>query len=327
MKLTASAGLFNLNGVAGSSDYKASVRLMSAAILPNSPVAAGTGVGKTIESGANSTLTVDGSVAAVGDRIGVKNEADGGGLGAAHNGIYVLTTLGSGSTKWKLTRATDFDSWTELPGAIVNVEIGTANAGTQWVCNVAAGGTFETTIITFIVPANHLAKANNLSDLQSAATARTNLGVAIGSDVQAYDADLTTWAGVTPGAGVAAALAAAANATGGVVTATAPYDAGNATGSVTLDMDDGALQYCVLTGNAEFQVPTGTPVEAESEIEVVVQDGGGFTLDFHADIQRASDSAATFPKTLTDNKSYIFKLRYMGGKWCLVSLVGGFTIA
>jgi hypothetical protein len=35
---------------------------------------------------------------------------------------------------------------------------------------------------------------------------------------QAYDADLTTWAGVTPGTGVATALAATTNGTGGVVT-------------------------------------------------------------------------------------------------------------
>jgi hypothetical protein len=40
--------------------------------------------------------------------------------------------------------------------------------------------------------------ANNLNDLNNAATARTNLGVAIGTDVQAYDAQLADIAGMTP---------------------------------------------------------------------------------------------------------------------------------
>jgi hypothetical protein len=43
--------------------------------------------------------------------------------------------------------------------------------------------------VAAISAASLLAASNNLSDLDNAGTARTNLGVAIGSDVQAYDAD------------------------------------------------------------------------------------------------------------------------------------------
>ena len=45
-----------------------------------------------------------------------------------------------------------------------------------------------------------LTASNNLTDLGNVSTARTNLGVAIGSDVQAYDADLDALAGVTSAA-------------------------------------------------------------------------------------------------------------------------------
>ena len=46
--------------------------------------------------------------------------------------------------------------------------------------------------------AKFIQAANNLSELTNAATARTNLGLAIGTNVQAYDADLAAIAALTP---------------------------------------------------------------------------------------------------------------------------------
>ena len=46
-----------------------------------------------------------------------------------------------------------------------------------------------------------LISTNNLADLTNTATARTNLGVAIGTNVQAWDADLDTWATKTAPSG------------------------------------------------------------------------------------------------------------------------------
>ena len=102
-----------------------------------------------------------------------------------------------------------------------------------------------------------------------------------------------------------------------------PYNAGNLTGDVTLSLANGALQYGAQTGSISIEVPTGTPVEKVSAIEIYVTGNGG-TLDFDAAIIRASDSAAGFPKTLTDTKVYLLQLRYFKTQWNLVTLVGGY---
>ncbi len=85
------------------------------------------------------TAIFDGVTLANGERLLLKNQST-----ASENGIYVFN--GSGSA---LTRVTDMDAWTEVPGAFVAVEEGTANADTIWLCTANQGGTLGSTSITW----------------------------------------------------------------------------------------------------------------------------------------------------------------------------------
>lgn len=61
---------------------------------------ANSGVGAYLEASANATLPIAGVT--TGDRVLVYNQAT-----TYWNGVYTVTALGSGASKWKLTRATD----------------------------------------------------------------------------------------------------------------------------------------------------------------------------------------------------------------------------
>jgi hypothetical protein len=71
----------------------------------NQPGGAGVGIGATLtNSGAQAALSIDGVAMNVADRVLVWQQTT-----ALQNGIYTVTTVGSGSTNWVLTRATDAD--------------------------------------------------------------------------------------------------------------------------------------------------------------------------------------------------------------------------
>ena len=86
-------------------DIKDSVRMATTANLSGTYANGTAGVGATLTN--NSTqaaFAVDGVSASLNDRVLVKDQT-----AQAENGIYTVTTVGSGAANWVLTRATDAD--------------------------------------------------------------------------------------------------------------------------------------------------------------------------------------------------------------------------
>lgn len=100
-------------------------------------------------AGTLAAISIDGVSLSVNDRVLVKDQAT-----TNQNGIYTVTTVGSGSVAWVLTRATDADSWVDLVGAYVTVEQGITNDDTFWMSETATGGTLGTTAITWQLVSN-----------------------------------------------------------------------------------------------------------------------------------------------------------------------------
>jgi hypothetical protein len=113
------------------------------------------GVGATLtNSGTTAALSIDGNTPTIGDRILVKNETgaftNNTTQSAAFNGIYTVTTVGTVSIPWVLTRATDFDQAAEMASAFVFVEAGTTNADTGYTCTTNNPITVGTTSINWV---------------------------------------------------------------------------------------------------------------------------------------------------------------------------------
>lgn len=104
------------------------------------------GVGATLTGVSVGALSVDGNTVTTGQRLLIKNEVT-----TANNGIYVVTTVGSGIAVYVLTRSSDFNQTADInTGDSVFVTSGATLASTTWVLNSATPVVVGTDPITWV---------------------------------------------------------------------------------------------------------------------------------------------------------------------------------
>ena len=162
-----------------------------------------------------------------------------------------------------------------------------------------------------------LVNSNNLSDVSSASTARTNLGLAIGTNVQAWDADLDTWATKTAPSGTVVGTTDTQTLTNKTLTnptvtnyVETPYTANSST-AITLALTNGTVQIITLTGNATITMPTATA--GKSFILLLKQDGTGSRTVTWSTVKWPAGTAPTI--TSTASKQDIFSFFADGTNW------------
>jgi ferredoxin-fold anticodon binding domain-containing protein len=152
------------------------------------------GVGATLtNSGTQAALSIDGITLSTSDRVLVRQQSN-----QAHNGVYVVTNVGSASTNWILTRSDDADSAgdgspdTLDEGSYFFVNEGDTGASDAYVCNTQGTITFGTTNITFAKFSDSLEYTAGTGININASRVIATSGVATTTQLAALSATLAT---------------------------------------------------------------------------------------------------------------------------------------
>jgi hypothetical protein len=239
--------------------YHTPARVEAPANLPSTYDNGTSGVGATLtNSGTQVAIVIDGIALSSSDRVLVYQQTD-----PAHNGVYTVTTVGSVSTNWVLTRATDADSYGPSdPDALGQgdaffISAGDTGAGETYVMTTVGTITFGTTGIVFT---------------QISATAIYSAGTGLTLTGQEFSLN-------TPVASATAlATGRTIGMTGDVVWTSAAFDgSGNVTGTATIQPDSVALGTDTTGNYVATGAVSGTGLSGSSSSE-----GGTFTVTSNA---------------------------------------------
>lgn len=143
------------------------------------------GVGAITLSGTTHTLTTsDGTLSDGQYKVLV--------FGGTPSGTNTVTISPNDQDKFYVVKNNSGQSVILTQGSGGNVTVADGKSALVYADGAGAGAAVVDITATFVPPGALLA-ANNLSDVADAGTSRTNLGVAIGTDVLAYDSNLQTF--------------------------------------------------------------------------------------------------------------------------------------
>jgi hypothetical protein len=189
-----------VNNTASAQLPKAAQDYATTAALPTNTYNNGaSGVGATLTGTATGTLTIDGNVTALNEKILVQNEAT-----AANNGYFTVTTAGAVGVAYVLTRRTDFDQSSEMVvGSETYVANGSQNGGKKFTLSGTVT-TVGTTAANFVFTGGSPATAwggitgtlSSQTDLQSALDAKISTSLTNGKFLVGNGSSIAT--AVTP---------------------------------------------------------------------------------------------------------------------------------
>lgn len=217
------------------------------------------GVGATLtNAGTQAAIVVDGVTLSATNRVMVQLQTN-----QAHNGVYTVTTVGSASTNWVLTRATDADSYapsdpdTLGEGDAFFITEGTVHGGELDVMTTTGVITFGTTNIVFALVSD--------APIYTAGT-----GLSISG---------TEFSLVTPvSSATALATGRTIGMTGDVVWTSASFDGtGNVTGTAAIQPNSVALGTDTTGNYVAAGATSGTGISGS-----VSSEGGTFTVTSNA---------------------------------------------
>ena len=217
------------------------------------------GVGATLtNAGTQAAIVVDGVTLSATNRVMIQLQTN-----QAHNGVYTVTTVGSASTNWVLTRATDADSYapsdpdTLGEGDAFFITEGTVHGGELDVMTTTGTIVFGTTNIVFALVSD--------APIYTAGT-----GLSISG---------TEFSLVTPvSSATALATGRTIGMTGDVVWTSASFDGtGNVSGTATIQANSVALGTDTTGNYVAAGATSGTGISGS-----VSSEGGTFTVTSNA---------------------------------------------